>query len=100
RIYHAWKEAKGRLTVNGTPFRHSIPMLLDWLVENKIITKWERRTCDYYREVRDHLSHPTFGSIHPPGDALSAIHDVAQLVNRMFHGHEDHRPSKVTVVEP
>jgi hypothetical protein len=85
RIWRSWKEAKKRLTVNGTPFRPWVPELLDWLVENKIVTKWERKECDHYREVRDHLSHPTLGSTWPPGYAHSAVKDVAQLINKMFH---------------
>jgi len=106
RLWRAWKEAErgltkeaGRwptangapsraaaLTVSGAPFRASLPELLAWLVENKIITKWERNVCDHYRQVRNWLSHPLYGSVLPPGYALSAIRDVAQLINKMFHG--------------
>lgn len=74
------------LTVNGAPFRASVPELLAWLVEKKIITMWERNVCEHYRHVRNWLSHPLYGSVLPPGYALSAIRDVARLTNKMFHG--------------
>jgi hypothetical protein len=68
RVWRTWNEARGAkrrrvaneppvsappLTVNGAPFLSSMPSLLDWLVENRIITKWERKECDHYRQVRD-----------------------------------------------
>ncbi len=100
RVWRTWSEARGAkrlraaneppvsapvLRVNGAPFRASMPSLLDWLVENGIITKWERKEFDYYRQVRDWLSHPILGSSWQPGHGQSEIQDVARLINKMFH---------------
>lgn len=72
------------LTINNEKFLYKMNDLLDWLVENKIISEWERQRCDSRMEMRNYLSHPTHSPILPPGYAKSAINEVAYLVNKMF----------------
>ncbi|MCH7649046.1 MAG: hypothetical protein IIA83_10625, partial [Thaumarchaeota archaeon] len=77
-----WK--KGKLWINGHRFRYRMADLLDWLVDNEIITKWERKMCEYHKEQRDYLSHPTFSPIYPNGPARNTLKEVAYLINKMF----------------
>ena len=72
------------LTVNGEKFLYHMNELLDWLVVNKIITKWERKRCGYKNDTRNYLSHPTFSPTYPAGTAFRTIEEVAYLINKMF----------------
>lgn len=86
RIWRHWHEHKRRpLTVNGKPFPNTMRQLLDWLVEHKVLTLWERKVCAHLLDMRNMLSHPTFASIHPPGHALGTLHDAAVMINTLFH---------------
>lgn len=73
-----------KLTLNSEKFLHRMNDLLDWLVENKIITKWERKRCGYKMDTRNYLSHPTFSPTYPAGNAFRTIEEVSYLINKMF----------------
>lgn len=85
RIRRQWWEEGRHLMVNEEPFLSSMPQLLDRLVRDGVITKWERKKCKGYLEMRNFFAHPTFASIHPPGDASAALGEVSSLINKMFH---------------
>jgi len=69
---------------DGKKFALTKRELLDWLVQNKIITMWERRLCEHGLQQRDFLSHQTFSPVDIPGWALRSIEEVAALINKMF----------------
>lgn len=72
------------LWIGKEKFLYRIEDLLDWLVKNKIITKWERKRCRYKMDKRNYLSHPTFSPIYPAGEVFGTIKEVAYLINKMF----------------
>lgn len=74
----------GSLKVNEEKFAYGIHDLLDWLVKNKFITSWERRMYENILWSRNYLSHQTFSPIYPASWPLTAIRDVAYLINKMF----------------
>lgn len=69
---------------DGRKFAFTKKELLDWLVQNKIITMWERRVCEHGLRLRDFLSHQTFSPVDVPGWAHRSIEEVAALINKMF----------------
>ena len=73
-----------KLRINDEKFLYKMNDLLTWLVENRIITKWERNQCEHHLDNRNYLSHPTFSPIYPAGTARIAIESVAYLINKMF----------------
>lgn len=72
------------LWIGKEKFLYRMEDLLDWLVKNKIITKWERKRCHYKMDKRNYLSHPTFSPIYPASEAFRSIEEVAYLINKMF----------------
>jgi hypothetical protein len=85
RVWRHWLEEGRKLWVNGRPFPHSMGRLLNWLVEHRVITHWDRKSVYYHLEMRNHLSHPTFASIFPPSQAFATLSEVVSLINKMFH---------------
>lgn len=74
---------KRNVLVDGKPFPFSMGMLLDWLVNQKIVTNWERRGLGIGLRMRNELSHLEHSSTHmPSSDKLSF---VASLINKLFH---------------
>ena len=70
--------------VDGKKFAFTKEELLDYLVQNDIITMWEKRLCKRGLRQRDLLSHPTSSPIDFPGMAFRSIKEVAALINKMF----------------
>lgn len=70
--------------VDGKKFAFTKEELLDYLVQNDIITMWEKRLCKRGLRQRDLLSHPTSSPIDLPGMAFRSIKEVAALINKMF----------------
>lgn len=70
--------------VDGTKFAFKKEELLDYLVQNNIITMWEKRLCKRGLRQRDLLAHPTSSPIDFPGMAFRSIKEVAALINKMF----------------
>lgn len=85
---HTFRKKEGwnirKLMVNNERFLYIMNDLLDWCVKNKIITKWERKRCEYKIDTRNYLSHPTFSPSYPAGKAFKTIEEVAYLINKMF----------------
>lgn len=93
-IWRIWRRNRRRgLIVNGAEFPASMNALMTWLVDSKIITRWERKICEYYIGVRNWLSHPTYAPIDLPGRSLATLQEVALLINKMFHAQVDSRRS-------
>lgn len=73
-----------KISVNDEPFLHRSNDLLKWLLEQKIITMWDKKKCEYKIENRNYLSHPTYAPTHLPGDAYRSIRESVFLINKMF----------------
>jgi hypothetical protein len=88
RIWDLCKKNKwrkwGKLTVNGEPFPHSRPMIIEWLVEKDIIGRWEKEA--YYKnflDLRNSFSHLTKHIVMMPSSQRLAI--AAKIINGLFH---------------
>jgi hypothetical protein len=75
-----------RIKVNGEDFPYNNRRLLNWLLEKKIVTRWERKQYDVGINMRNILSHLEFAPIHGPGS--SAIKIIADRINRLFYEHK------------
>ena len=71
------------IKVNGKKFPYSNRRLLDWLLEKKIITKWERKQYDVAINMRNILSHLEFAPLDVP--RISTIKIIADRINRLFY---------------
>lgn len=60
-VKNGWNYRK--LEIGDEKFLYKMEDLLKWLVDNKIITKWEKKQCEHHLDVRNYLSHPTFAPI-------------------------------------
>lgn len=76
-----WRLSK--IKVNGEKFPRNSGLLLDRLVEKKIITKWERKQYAEGMRQRNVLSHLEFAPIHVPDSSTLKI--VAERINRLFY---------------
>lgn len=76
-----WK--LGKTTVNGQDFPYNNRLLLNWLVEQNIITKWEKKQYDVGINLRNILSHQEFAPIHMPNSFTLKV--IADRINRLFH---------------
>ena len=72
-----------RLLVNGEPFPYKTRKILDWLVDKKILTKWERKQYDAGIFLRNSLSHLEHASIIMPNSEI--LRRVAENINKLFH---------------
>lgn len=71
------------LNVNDEPFPWNSSLLLDWLVEKRILRKWEK---EMFREgiyLRDSLSHLEQASIFAPNSGT--LERVADDINKLFY---------------
>lgn len=76
-----WKISKSE--INGTVFPFNMNKLLNWLVEKKIITQYEReRYYDTGIFFRNTLSHLEFAPTHGPNHQNLRI--TAKQINKMF----------------
>lgn len=87
RIWKFCKDNKkrwnfNRITVNGEIFPHNGKLLLTWLVEKGIITKWEQHFYDAGLFLRNTLSHLEFAPIHVPNSRI--LERVAEQINKLF----------------
>jgi len=78
-----WKPSK--IKVNGQKFPNNNRLLLDWLVEKRIITKWEKKQYDVGINLRNILSHLEFAPIHTPNSFV--LKDVADRINKLYYIH-------------
>lgn len=72
-----------KIKVNEEKFPYNNKLLLDWLVQKEIITKWERRQYNVGIDLRNALSHQEFASIHSPNSSTLKI--VADRINKLFY---------------
>lgn len=72
------------MSINGKKFAYTKEELGQWLVEQGLITKWEKRLCLRGLELRNLLSHQTRAPIHLPGHAHSSLVEMANLINRLY----------------
>jgi len=69
--------------VNGRRFPHKIEMVLDDLLEAKVITKWHRKRLLNVYSLRNHYSHREFSTIYSQG--MEAIKGATWDINMLFH---------------
>ena len=72
-----------KIEVNGEDFPYDNRRLLNWLVEKKIITKWERGQYDIGINMRNILSHLEFAPIDVPRSFTIKV--IADRINRLFY---------------
>ena len=72
------------LCINNERFPYSMKLLRDWLVDKKIITKWERDMCENRLDIRNHLSHQNEPPTYLRSSARRSLESVILLINRMF----------------
>lgn len=69
-------------------FPYNMQRLLDWLVDKKLIAKWERGLFDAGVHLRNSLSHLEMASITLPGPQV--LGRVAYEINTLFHNLDTH----------
>jgi len=74
---------KRNVLVDGKPFPFSSKLLLQWLVSEKIVTKWESRGLRVGLNMRNELSHVEHSSTDSPSS--DKLRFVAGLINKLFH---------------
>lgn len=72
----------GKIRVNGEAFPSSMPALLKWLVENKIVPKWERRQYGAGVYLRHSLSHLESPSVLTP--SAQTLRSTAEKINKLY----------------
>lgn len=71
-----------KIMVNGEAFPSSMRSLLDWLVVNKVVPKWERLQYDAGVYLRHSLSHLESPSIFPP--PAQTLRTMAEKINKLY----------------
>ena len=74
---------RDKITVNNDPFPYNMNHLLNWLVEKKIINKWDKGMFNHAIYLRNSLSHLEFAPILLPSARTLEI--VAQDINKLYH---------------
>ncbi len=77
-----WRASE--VLVNGKKFCFYKGELLDWLIQNRIISMWERRLCEPLLKQRDFLSHQTFSPTDLPGRTCRILEEVGGLINKIY----------------
>lgn len=72
-----------KIKVNGENFPSSMGKLLDWLVKDDIIKKWEKNLFDAGIYLRNSLSHLESAKIFSP--SARTLEVVAQDINKLYH---------------
>jgi len=73
-----------KVKVNGRKFAFYQGELLDWLVEERIITRWERKQCEKGMRLRNIMSHLTHVYVFPPEYSVRALEFVANIINKLY----------------
>ncbi len=76
-----WNE--NRLLVNGKPFPSSGKKLVKWLLEKRLVRRWEAEYYNIGLKLRNSLSHLEFVSIVPPSATM--LKRVADQINHLFY---------------
>ncbi len=71
-----------QVKVNGEDFPATMPKLLNWLVTNKIVFKWERPRYEAGVHLRDSLSHLESPSVFMPSAQMLKI--TAEEINKVY----------------
>jgi hypothetical protein len=71
-----------QIEVNGADFPATMSKLLDWLVANKVIPKWERPRYEAGVHLRDSLSHLESPSVLMP--SAQTLKTTAEEINRLY----------------
>jgi hypothetical protein len=70
-----------KIRVNGEAFPSTMPSLLNWLVDSKLVPKWERLQYDAGVNLRHSLSHLESPSVFPP--SAQTLRTTAEKINRL-----------------
>jgi hypothetical protein len=81
RMQRNWNRAQ--VSVDGKNFPSSTDKLLDWLEEEQIISKWERKRLRNGLDMRNALSHVEHTSTDTPSS--DKLQFAANLINKLFH---------------
>ena len=71
-----------KIKVNGEAFPSSMRSLLDWLVENKLVPKWERPQYNAGVFLRDSLSHLESPYVFMP--SAQTLRTTAAKINKLY----------------
>ena len=85
RIYQTCRKKRfkfSKIKVNGVEFPFSNRKLLDWLVKERIITKWEKKKYNVAIDLRNALSHLEFAPIHVPNSSI--LESITGRINKLF----------------
>lgn len=72
-----------RLLINGEDFQHNTKKLIQWLVNKKIIRKWEKEFFENSIEMRNIYSHFEHVQITMPKSSI--IQRNVEKINHLFH---------------
>jgi len=86
--YRQKKEGKkdwrpSNVKVSGEPFPWESKLLLEWLVEHKIVRRREKDLLEIVIKLRHSLSHLEFAPILTPSP--TALRRVANQINKLFY---------------
>ena len=71
-----------KISVNGEAFPSTMPSLLNWLVANKLVPKWERPQYEAGVNLRHSLSHLESPSVFTPSAQTLKI--TAEKINKLY----------------
>jgi len=71
-----------KIRVNGEAFPSTMPSLLNWLVANKLVPKWERPQYDAGVNLRHSLSHLESPSVFTP--SAQTLRTMAEKINKLY----------------
>lgn len=71
-----------KIRVNGESFPSTMPSLLNWLVANKLVPKWELRQYEAGVDLRHGLSHLESPSVFTP--SAQTLRTTAEKINKLY----------------
>lgn len=71
-----------KIRVNGEAFLSTMPSLLNWLVTNKLVSKWEQRQYEAGVNLRHSLSHLESPSVLMP--STQPLRSTAEKINKLY----------------
>lgn len=86
---HTKKWNLNKVTVNGKKFPMSSNQLVKYLIDNKIILKWQGNMFQELKKLRNSMTHVESSSTYPPNMAYGELRQLCHWINFLFHNLND-----------